>query len=185
MLKKIVLFALAGVVGAGLSGCPGLMPPFDTTGAYEGVFSLGTSDVQIADGCDISVELSQNINAGPLENAKVTGTVNLSLTCVASGMTKGTPIEDLLDGILGQLLGVSPLEVEGVLLPNGTLELSTGDLLAECPEGGCEKLILLGQGTDEDGDGKMDSYSGTIGGLVQVSGQIVPLLGEFHTDVTE
>src|SRR5437870_3707415 len=72
----------------------------------------------------------------------------------------------------------------GAVLPNGTLELSTADLFAECTDNTCEKLVLLGQGTDTDGDEKMDTYSGTFGGLVQVSGQLVPLVGNFTTAVS-
>lgn len=181
MLKHFSLLAVVALASFTFAGCPSLQPPFDATGEFEGVFSLGAGDTQIADGCDITFVLEQDIEAVPFENAAVSGTVEMNLGCVVdAGVDKAT-IEELLDGLLGELLGTGPVEVSGVLLPNGTLELSTADLLAECPEGGCEKLLLIGKGVDSDDDGKMDSYNGTLGGIVQVSGQLVPLFGEFET----
>lgn len=184
MFKKSLLLSLVALLGMGLSGCPQLQPPFDATGSYAGTFSLGAGETVLAENCDITLALTQNVNAAPFENTRVSGTVNLSLACVVTGGQKDA-VQDLLDGVLGQLLGVEPIDVEGVLLPNGTLTLSTEGLLDECTGEDCEKLLLIGQGVDTDDDGKMDKYSGTIGGLVQVSGNLVPLLGNFTSDVAE
>lgn len=184
MLKKIIGLAVLGVTTATFSGCPALVPPFDATGAYEGTFTLGAGDTQLAQGCDISLDLTHNVNAVPLENFNVDGTVQLSFTCVAS-QQKAT-IEEILDGVLGELLTTGDVELSGAITPNGILTLTTDGIFDECPEGEqCERLVLIGTGKDTDDDGAMDTYEGTIGGLVQVSGTLVPLVGEFSTAFTE
>ena len=186
MLKQISTLIVAGLTSLTFAGCPNLNPPFDATGAYEGTFTLGAQGTVLVEDCDIALELEHDVDALPFENSKVSGTVELSLTCVVDGATDGkATIEELLDGLLGDLLGTGPVEVTGVLGPNGTLELSTADLFEECPEGGCEKLLLIGTGKDTNDDGEMDEYSGIFGGLVQVSGQLVPLGGEFTTAVVD
>ena len=102
---------------------------------------------------------------------------------VAGIIAVGGDVPPVLDGVLGTLLGVEPIEVSGAMLPDGTLELNTDGLLNECPTNDCERLVLLGSTLDTDKDGKMDTYTGTIGGLVQVSGSLVPLIGNFTTAV--
>lgn len=177
MLKRFTQFSAAAAMALVFAGCPGLNPPYDATGTYEGTFTLGAGATQIAQNCAITLKLEQNIDAGPVRNAKVAGTVELSLACV------GGDVPPVLDGVLGTLLGVEPIEVSGAMLPDGTLELNTDGLLNECPTNDCERLVLLGSTLDTDKDGKMDTYTGTIGGLVQVSGSLVPLIGNFTTAV--
>lgn len=177
MLKRFTQLSAAAAMAVVFAGCPGLNPPFDATGSYDGTFTLGAGATQIAQNCEITLDLEQNFDAGPIRNAKVAGTVELSLACV------GGDVPPVLDGVLGTLLGVEPIDVSGAVLPDGTLELNTDGLLNECPTNDCERLVLLGSGKDTDRDGKMDTYTGTIGGLVQVSGNLVPLVGNFTTHV--
>jgi len=177
MFKRISVLGVAVAAAAVFSGCPEwTQPPFDATGTYKGTFALGAGNTQIAQDCGITVTLVHNINAGAIENAKVSGTVKMNVSCVA-GNTNG-----IFDGVLGQLFSTGAINVSGAILPDGTLELNTDGLLNDCPTNTCERLVLLGKGTDTNNDGKMDTYDGTFGGLVQISGQLVPLVGQFTTD---
>lgn len=183
MLKRISLLAVAAITSIGLAGCPKLSPPFDATGSYAGTFSLGVQDTLLVENCDITLDLAQDINALPFQNSKVTGTVTLNLSCTVPTANGKATLQDLLDSLLGDLLSSGPVEVEGVLGPNGTLTLTTPDLLTECPDADCEKLLLIGTGTDTDDDGLMDTYTGLFGGLVDITGAVLPLGGEFDTAV--
>lgn len=183
MLKRFSLLVVAGLTSAVLAGCPKLSPPFDTTGSYEGTFSLGVQGTILVQDCEISLDLEQDFEALPFENSKVSGTVTLNLGCTVPTANGKATLEDLLNSLLGDLLSSGPVEVTGVLGPNGTLTLSTPDLLTECPDADCEKLLLIGTGADTDDDGKMDTFKGLFGGLVDISGASLPLGGEFDTAV--
>lgn len=185
MLKQLTITALAGLTALTLAGCPNLNPPFDASGNYEGTFSLGLEDTILVENCGIALELEHDADALPFENTKVSGTVALDLTCVVDGGAGKSTIQDLLDSLLGELLASGPVEVSGFIGPNGTIELSTADLLTECPEANCEKLLLIGSGRDTNDDGEMDTYEGIFGGLVEISGQVVPLGGEFTADAAD
>lgn len=206
MITKHTLAAALTLGSLTLAGCPELAPPFDATGDYAGDFAVGLGDLELIDGCGIVVTLEQDIQGLPLLNGKVEGTVALSFDCIlpddlallASGVAGdiGAILAALgagvgaVDGIpvlggIGAVLNISPVEVTGVLLPDGTLELNTPEILEDCTEGDCVKLALLGKGVDSDGDGRMDWFDGTLGGTLGNSFGGMPIIGAFETSTMD
>lgn len=166
LTTSMVLVTLAAV---GLAGCPiSTFTPFNTTGTYTGTWNTG---LDIVDACPITLTLNQDLSASFLERNRVSGTVTLDLSCLG--------VAELL---VDALVDLPPLEVSGALLPNGTLELRSPDILEGCPEGGCVRIALLGNGVDDDQDGGMDLFEGSYVATVHVSPELqIPLTGEFAT----
>lgn len=199
MITKPTIAAALVLGSLSLAGCPELSPPFDTTGNYAGDFAVGFGDLELIDGCGILVSLDQDVAGLPIANGQVTGTVTLSFGCVlpedlallASGGVGalGTGLAALgaggLDVGTTGLLNLPPIEVTGMLLPDGTIELNTPDILEDCTEGNCVKLALLGKGVDSDEDGRMDWFDGTFGGTLGESLGGLPIVGEFETSTIE
>jgi hypothetical protein len=160
---------------------------------------VGFGDLELIDGCGMLVSLDQDVQGLPFVNGQVTGTVTLSFGCVLpedlallaseGAGALGTGLAALgaggLDSGIASLLNLPSIEVTGVLLPDGTLELNTPDLLEDCTEGDCVKLALLGKGVDSDADGRMDWFDGTFGGTLGSNLGGLPILGEFETSTIE
>jgi hypothetical protein len=199
MITKHALAAALTLGSLSLAGCPQLAPPFDASGSYGGDFAVGLGDLELIDGCGMLVTLEHDVEGLPIANGKVTGTVTLSFGCVlpedlallanGGGGAFGAGLAALGTGGLGagvaSLLNLPPIEVTGLLLPDGTLELNTPDILEECTGGDCVKLGLLGKGIDSDGDGRMDWFDGTFGGTLGTSLGGLPVVGEFSTSTLE
>ncbi len=199
MIIKHTLAAALTLGSLSLAGCPQLSPPFDASGNYAGDFAVGFGDLELIDGCGMLVTLEQNVDGLPIANGQVTGTVTLSFGCVlpedlalmASGGAGalGAGLAALgtggFESGVASLLNLPAIEVTGVLLPDGTLELNTPDLLEDCTEGDCVKLALLGKGVDSDADGRMDWFDGTFGGTLGSNLGGLPILGEFETSMIE
>lgn len=180
MHKHAMACALVLAAAAFLPGCPALDPPFDTTGDYSGTFAIGTEDIGIVDGCTLAISLEQDVDTKIFDEWRVSGTVELNFSCIL-----GQELSGLLGLLADEAFSVDPIEVEGLLLPDGTLELNTPDLFDACPETGCAKLAMLGEGVDDNRDGAMDSYSGAFGGVLQLGTTQVPVIGEFEVTVDE
>lgn len=193
-LRHSFLAALA--LGAlTLAGCPALQPRFDATGEYAGDYTVGIGKSNLLNGCGIQLELEHDVKGLPILNAKVGGTVTLHIDCLLpedlAGLAEGN--QGVVAGALavmgfGQtgeglsgLSAIPPVEVAGVLLPDGTLELNTPEILKECNDGDCMRLGMVGRGVDEDGDGKMDRFSGTYAGMLGKSMGNLPITGTFDT----
>jgi hypothetical protein len=208
MIPKHTIAAVLALGSLTLAGCPELSPPFDATGNYAGGFAVGMGDLELIDGCSIVVNLEQDIQGLPLLSGKVDGTVTLSFECLlpedlallASGGTDdfgamlaalgagaGLSESEGLPAIggLGTMLSIPAVEVSGVLLPDGTLELNTPGILDECTDGDCVKLAILGKGIDSNADGRMDWFDGTFGGTLGSSMGGMPIMGEFETSTVE
>jgi hypothetical protein len=192
--RQLSVFAILVIGSITLTGCPELQPPFDSTGSYSGAFNLGFSDFELFNGCNLQMTLDQNIGGLPLLNAGVNGYVTLSLDCVLpeelvaltggnlslfTGALAALGTGEIASGLTG-LLAIPPVAVTGVLLPDGTLELNTPEMLQDCAEGNCTKLVMAGKGRDTDEDGKMDRYSGTFAGLLGFSLGNLPIVGNFE-----
>ena len=182
-MKKILLLTTTILCGAVvLMGCPlDELIPFDATGTYQGTWSIGTEDTaELLEGCGITMTLAQDITALPLENVKISGTVQLNLSCVA--------VVEWLQGLglpVSESFSIAPITVEGVMLPDGTVELNSPDILEECPEGEvCMRLAFIGKGQDIDADGAMDAYAGTWGGVITVGEASLPVLGAFDVGIS-
>lgn len=169
MMKRMIPALLTTTAALGLAGCPfGTLTPFNTTGTYSGTWSTGEQGVEA---CPITLTLTQDLSASLIDRNRIEGTVTLDLTCLG--------VAELL---VDALLDLEPIEVTGALLPNGAVELRSPDILEGCPEGGCVRIALLGQGVDEDADGGMDLLEGTWIGTIHVSPELVlPLTGDFAT----
>lgn len=207
MITKHTIAAALTLGSLTLAGCPEMAPPFDATGDYAGDFAVGLGDLELIDGCGIVINLEQDIQGLPLLNGKVEGTVTLSLACIlpedlallasggagdfgailaglgAAGAGETEGLSAL--GGLGTMLSIPAVEVTGVLLPDGTLELNTPGLLEDCAEGDCVKLAILGKGIDANEDGRMDWFDGTFGGTLGNSLGGMPIVGTFETATTD
>ncbi|HPO12678.1 MAG TPA: hypothetical protein PLI09_04465 [Candidatus Hydrogenedentes bacterium] len=190
-IKISVFLCLSALL---LAGCPELQPRFDTTGDYSGDFTVGFKNMKLVDGCGIEISLEQNVDALPLLNAQVNGTVTLSFDCILPEDLAGLLSEksdvvaaalaalggsDLATGLPG-LLTIPPITLTGALLPDGTIELNTPNILDDCTEGECEKLGIVGKGEDVNDDGAMDTFSGTLAGTISTSLGILPIVGNFE-----
>ncbi len=197
MRYALILTTILGT--ATLSGCPELQPPFDASGEYVGEYSVGLGGLQVVEGCEIQLSLDHNANGLPIQNARVEGSVTLSFDCVvpediaalaaenaavlgiiAAGFGADSPEEGL-----ASLLALQTVDLEGVLLPDGTLELNTPEFLGDCSTGECIKLALLGKGQDANSDGSMDQYNGTLVGTLGASLLNLPIAGEFQLSLAE
>jgi len=195
-MKMKHTFAAALTLGSlSLAGCPQLSPPFDASGNYGGNFAVGAGDLELIEGCGMLLTLEQDVAGLPLANGRVTGSVTLSFGCVlpedlallASGGGAGLAALGAggLEAGVASLLNLPAIEVTGVLLPDGALELNTPDLLETCASGDCVKIALFGKGTDSDGDGRMDWFDGTFGGTLGSNLGGLPILGEFETSAID
>jgi hypothetical protein len=208
MIPRHTIAALLALGTLTLAGCPELSPPFDATGNYAGAFAVGVGDLELIDGCGMILTLEQDVQGLPLLNGKVEGTVTLTFDCllpedlallasggagdfgailvglgVGAGLTETEGLPDM--GGLGTLLGIPAVEVSGVLLPDGTLELNTPGMMDDCTEGDCVKLAILGKGIDSNADGRMDWFDGTFGGTLGSSLGGMPIIGDFETSTLE
>ena len=148
--------ALAIGVGAiclavGLCGCPAEwpLPPFDTTGEYEGLWRGQTNEadkaeVQVIQGCPLSLTLEQDLTLNYPADHGVRGTAVIDYSCIV--------LPEWMNGEIPP----STVEVTGILADTGELILASGGL----GPGVVVLLTLGGQGTDVDGDDAMDTYSG-------------------------
>lgn len=210
MSRKHSIAAVLTLSCLTLAGCPQLDPPFDASGNYAGDFAVGLADLELIDGCGMLITLDQDIQGLPIANGKLEGTVTLTFGCVlpediaflagagsgaglgalgagaglgALGAVAGldTPGIGGLDTDIAGMLSIPAVQVTGVLLPDGTLELNTPDFLEDCTEGDCVKLALIGKGVDVDNDGRMDWFDGTFGGTLGKDFGGLPIIGEFET----
>jgi hypothetical protein len=158
------------------SGCEELLaPPFNATGSYAGTWrTQDLTDTQVT-GCPISFTLRHIITDNVLESTELTGTVALDFSCFELA-------QSLIDfGVLD----IGTLELEGYVLPGGTIELHTKDLIS-CSGNECFRFVALGIGADSDGDGKLDAFEGDWDALALLSGVApVPLNGSFAVAVEE
>lgn len=163
-MRRIALCAaLLLVSGLMSSGCPieFFEPPFDATGSYEGTWNVGLKQGD----CALRMDLAQDVESGLIENARVSGAVEVDFTCFADFF-------DLL--VENEIIeGQRTFDVEGFLLPEGTLELNTPEFAADCDDTVCVSLIFVGTGEDVDSDGSMDDYAGGWLALITF-GQLPP-----------
>lgn len=160
MRKWLYIGIVCPAVSILLSGCPELLRGMDASGAFDGAWLVATSEEEApAEACPLSMDLTQIVFADdPIESTEVTGFVTLDFTCFGT-------LQLLLEF---QDLEVGEVEVVGNLLPGGNLILRSADLLGGCRSDICISLILVGVGVDSDGDGTMDSVSGTWSALLPV-----------------
>ena len=160
-MKKWLYICILGPLTSGLlSGCPDLLRGIDASGTFDGMWAVATTEEDGAvEACPLSLDLTQIVFADdPIESTEVTGFVALDFTCFGT-------LQLLLEF---QDLEVGEVEVVGNMLPGGNLILRSTDLLGGCRGDICISLILVGVAVDGDGDGLVDSMSGTWSALLPV-----------------
>ncbi|MBI2421580.1 MAG: hypothetical protein HYV27_02040 [Candidatus Hydrogenedentes bacterium] len=170
MRDHLIRCAAALSLAVVAAGCDELFaPPFNATGSFSGTWrTQDLSDMQVT-GCPITFTLRHTISGDVLESTQVSGTVTLDFSCFELA-------QSLIDfGILE----IGTLEVEGYVLPGGTMELHTKDLFS-CSGNECFRFVALGIGADSDGDGGLDGFEGDWDALAMLGGVApFPLNGNF------
>jgi len=151
-VSKLTTGISAVVLAIGLCGCPTEwpLPPFDTTGEYEGSWQgqtneAGKAEVQIVTGCPLTLTLEQDLTLNYPGDHGVRGTVVIDYSCIV--------LPEWMNGEIPP----STVEVTGLLADTGELILASGGL----GPGIAVLLTLGGTGADVDADGFMDTYSGS------------------------
>ncbi len=147
---------LAVALGLIAAGCPGGFPkpPFDTTGTYSGVWNgTSTDQAQQVVGCPLTLTLAQDLTASYPGDHGVSGSAEIDYSCIELPDWADEPLPTIVD-------------IGGLLEDNGKLTLLTGG----CGTGACVVLSLAGHGEDVDGDGTMDTYSGTWAFTILLAG---------------
>lgn len=169
--RKSVAIVLSAVCAIALTGCPGTFPPppFNTTAAYLGTWKgkSNEDDPQHVKKCPLGIVLTQDPAADYPGDHLVQGTVTVDYSCIEFPEWIETPPP-------------SVVEVGGVLQDNGNLSLITGG----CTTALCVVLTLNGVGVDNDGDGLMDSYSGSWAYTILLAGvEPFGFTGKFEVEV--
>ncbi len=157
--------ALALAPFLALSGCPVgyVIPPFDSSGTYEGsweaVLEGSTDEIR----CTCALDLEQDLILAFPEDHVIRGVITLNMTCPDASRELGR---------LG-FPGIVHLEIEGVQLPDGRLYFAAGD----CAELVCEGIVLSAVGADTDDDGRMDTVEGAWAFGAVFASDIVMLRG--------
>ena len=159
-----VILICAAMVGN--LGCDTL-PPVDATGTYAGTWSSGT-EIE----CALIFDLDTDTEA---EEQNLSGTVSIDVSCLATLLAQNENVppaaQTTLETILSELLQDDiVLDLEGILVPLlYGIELNTPDLPNECDEGFCINLVFAGFGEDVDLDMHVDSFSGSLIILFEIS----------------
>mgnify|MGYP003572547369 CR=1 FL=1 len=181
MTKKCVLVCILAVSTVALQGCPPPegwpLPPFDTTGTYEGTWQGQTNEEEPAKqqeiaACPLSVTLEQDLTQNYPGDHGVKGTVTVHYDCI-----------ELPEWVQNQETPPpSEVPVSGILADDGKLTLASGG----CGIGLCVLLTLAGEGFDDDGDGYMDYYEGTWSYIILLAGvQPFGVQGTYMVDAVE
>jgi hypothetical protein len=158
--SALAIGAGAAILAVALCGCPTEwpLPPFDTTGSYEGLWQGQTNEadkaeVQVIEGCPLSLTLEQDLTASYPGDHGVKGTAIVDYSCL------------VLPAWVGEI-PPNTVEVTGILADTGELVLASGG----CGPGVCLVLVLAGEGADTDADGAMDTYGGAWSFTILLAG---------------
>jgi len=173
-MRKFTFIMAVGILGAltigqGQCNIEWPLPPFDASGVYTGLWR-GTSNeaqAQVIDGCPLTLMLEQDLTANYPTDHAVKGTAEIDYSCIQ--------LPEWANEI-----PASTVQVGGLLGDDGKLVLLSGG----CTTALCVVLSLDGQGTDDDGDGLMDTYAGAWGYTILLAGvQPFGVTGTFEVAV--
>jgi hypothetical protein len=178
MSKKYLSAAALCAVLLTITGCPPPggwpLPPFGTTGVYEGTWQGRTTDQDPAKqvdilACPLTIDLTQDTTLPYPQDHGVAGTVTIDYSC----------LESVLPLWVEETPPPTEVNVTGLLADDGKLALVSGG----CGPGVCLILTLGGEGLDSDEDGAMDHYAGAWSFIILLAGvEPFGVSGTFEVD---
>lgn len=177
--RTLAATTLALFLAVTLTGCPATeRPPYNAAGSFVGTWSGEVSDgTDEGDGdakavvtdCPIELNLIHDPSLPFGLGFEVAGVVNIDPTCL---------IPDWMQSLVDLSALDVPIPVVGTIQEDGSLALG----IEGCPPQSeiCIDVLLDGLGVDEDEDGILDVYGGTLSVEVAVPDFTLEIEGTFE-----